>query len=507
MDTIADSSQQNWVSVAYGNQRFVAVSTQGNIAYSFDGVDWLAATAPSQDGSTAHNWKQIRYGQGLFFMVGDTGGLDIAGDPAATESNFAATSYDGVVWTNRELTQNTLWAGIGFGNPDITLGDSTVQSNSTGTWIAVATGLDHGCRILTGARALGRAIVEGSQIDQIRIWEPGSGYSSTPLVTITDPNSTAGAYVEARLGDAVLAQPDWINRGAGYRTSSTQVTILGDGVADVIPFDKNIIVSGFSVLPGPGTQFRFRGETLNFYTVTTAALERIEPDGTLTARFTISPPLSVDNFMEHTSQVEVRERYSQVRITGHDFLDVGTGNFTETNYPTLYNTGQYIGAPENEVVELNGGRVFYTSTDQSGNFRTGELFAVEQATGIVTISADFFDLEGLTELALGGVRLGGSGTVIREFSTDPLFTQDSNNIIPTQRAIKAYLTNRLNVGGSDLLTASFIAGTVKVGPNEINNVASLQVVFPVKVNFAGDDMHLSGSILAQNMFFKSFMDD
>ena len=65
--------------------------------------------------------------------------------------------------------------------------------------------------------------------------------------------------------------------------------------------------------------------------------------------------------------------------------------------------------------------MFYTSTDQDGNFRAGELFSVEQGTGIVTISADFFDLDGLSELALGGVRLGGSGTVVREFSTDPLF--------------------------------------------------------------------------------------
>jgi hypothetical protein len=134
------------------------------------------------------------------------------------------------------------------------------------------------------------------------------------------------------------------------------------------------------------------------------------------------------------------------------------------------------------------------------------LFAVEQATGIVTISADFFDLGGLTELALGGVRLGGSGTVVREFSTDPLFVQDSNNVVPTQRAIKAYLQNRLNVGGSDLLTASFIAGTVRVGPDRIANVAGLEVVIPVKVDYSGDQIGISGSMLAQTMFFDSFND-
>ena len=83
--------------------------------------------------------------------------------------------------------------------------------------------------------------------------------------------------------------------------------------------------------------------------------------------------------------------------------------------------------------------MYYVSTDQDGNFRTGELFSVQQATGVVTISAEFFDLDGLSELALGGVRLGGSGTVVNEFSTDPTFAADSNNVIPTQRAIATFL--------------------------------------------------------------------
>ena len=132
------------------------------------------------------------------------------------------------------------------------------------------------------------------------------------------------------------------------------------------------------------------------------------------------------------------------------------------------------------------------------------MFAVEQATGIVTISADFFELEGLTELALGGVRLGGTGAVVREFSTDSLFIADSNNIVPTQRAIKSYLATRLNIGGSDLLTSSFIAGTVRVGPNLINSTAGTAIDLPVMVNFAGPGVGLSGSILATSMFYRSF---
>jgi hypothetical protein len=201
--------------------------------------------------------------------------------------------------------------------------------------------------------------------------------------------------------------------------------------------------------------------------------------------------------------VVIRTQVSQCRITGHDFLDIGTGNFEETNYPDLY-SGFYTPAPEDEIVEEDGGRVFYTSTDQSGNFRAGELFAVEQATGTVTISADFFDFSGLTELRLGGIRVGGTGAVIREFSTDPLFSEDSNNIVPTQRAIRAFLAGRLSVGGSEIAVGSFIAGSTLVGPDRIGNVAGISVIFPGRADFIGASAGVSGSMLAQTMFYKSF---
>jgi hypothetical protein len=129
---------------------------------------------------------------------------------------------------------------------------------------------------------------------------------------------------------------------------------------------------------------------------------------------------------------------------------------------------------------------------------------VEQSTGTVTISADFFDFSGLTELRLGGIRVGGTGAVIREFSTDPLFTEDSNNIVPTERAIRAYLAGRLSVGGSEIAVGSFIAGTILVGPDKIGNVADLTIIVPVRAEFDTANSGISGSMLAQTMFYKSF---
>lgn len=506
MDVIADSSQRDWVSVAYGNGRFVAISSQGDIGYSFDGISWSPATMPTQDGSTIHNWKKIRYGQGVFIAVGDTGGRDVFADPTTGPTTFIVESSDGIVWTSRE-TQNALnWGHCAFGNPRTQEGDST-RAKNTGMWILAASDAQSLMnRVFTGARAKGRATIQGTGILGIKLWDVGSGYlDQTPTITVFDPNATSEAFFESRIGDGVLAQPSWLNRGFGYRSSSTFVTITGDGFADVYPVGKFVTISNMQTVPRLGAQLTFEGNS-TVYTVADI-IDDFEENFSFTAQFRITPSLEIKDNLEHGTSVAIRENYSQCRITGHDFLDVGTGNFIQSNYPEIYQTGAFENAPENEVVEKLGGRVFYTSTDQIGNFRVGELFAVEQATGIVTISAEFFDLSGLTELRLGGVRLGGSGVLIKEFSTDPLFVADSNNIIPTQRAIAAYLRNRLTIGGSELTTASFIAGTVRVGPDKIDNSAGLTNELTVVTDFDGPEAGITGAWVADIIFHKSFNDD
>jgi hypothetical protein len=503
MDVVADSSAKDWVSVAYGNRRFVAISTTGDAAYSFNGLTWLPDTMPSQDGSTAHYWRQIRYGQGVFFAVGDTGSRTIGADPTAGPTTYAATSYDGIVWTERTMPSSQNWGVVAFGNPDITLGDSTLSNNKP-TWIAAPTDSTTAlAKIYTGARILGRCSVEGVGISRIKIWEPGSGYDSDPTVSITDPNKTVEPVFRPRRGDGVLAQPTFTSTGSAYKTSTTTVTVTGDGFADVTPNGRFITVDDLTVMPGPGAQFYIGGKATIFVAVLVGIDEVTLSNGLIRSTFQLSPRPNLNDFIEHGMEVLIREQYSQVRITGHDFLDIGTGNFTETNYPVLYQDYDYTPAPDQEVQNLNGGRVFYTSTDQDGNFRAGEQFAVEQSTGIITISADFFDLAGLTELRLSGINVG-STAVIREFSKDPLFLQNSNNVIPTQRAVRSYLQSRLNIGGEDLLTPSIIAGTVKVGPGEFSNTAGLGINVNVLADFSGNGAGLSHGYIAQTMFFRSF---
>jgi hypothetical protein len=132
---------------------------------------------------------------------------------------------------------------------------------------------------------------------------------------------------------------------------------------------------------------------------------------------------------------KIRYRYSQVRLTAHDFLDVGTGDKANTNWPFLPNSPN---VPDQETDEDRPGRVYYVSTDQDGNFAVGKYFRVEQATGKATLDASAFDLSGLSTLRLGaiGAQLGAT---IDEFSTDVTLSQNSNDKVPTQRAVKTYV--------------------------------------------------------------------
>jgi hypothetical protein len=520
LDVIADSTQKDWISVEWGNNRFVALSSQGDIAYSFNGEFWYPGQMPTQDGSTQMTWTSMTFGNGIFFATCNTGGRVIGGDPTDGPTTFIATSDDGIVWTGRNTVTAGNWSAAAYGNPDITQGDSSIQNN-TPTWIVISNDQQAlAQKVFTGARAKARVELVSGRIVQVNIWDPGSGYTTTPNIEFVDPNNTSDVFVTPRLGDGVLAQPSWINRGLGFRTSSTTVSITGDGVADVIPITDDLVLDNLEQLPGPGTQLLIDGINEVYTTVLVSLLET-NADGTFKAQLRVDPSFTTEINPEHLASVRVRERYSQCRISGHDFLDIGTGNFVETNYPDIYADAAFFRiAAENEVTETDGGRVFYTSSDQDGNFRAGELFAVEQATGVVTISADFFDLDGLSELKLGGIRVGGSGVVIREFSTDPLFTEDSNNVVPTQRSIAAYLQNQLSVGGSELTLSNFVAGTTSIGPNSVSSSVGLITRFPEPLNFQANPEELDdegniiegqgeiqGTILAINLFHASFGDD
>jgi len=482
-ETASISGTASWGHIVYGNGRFVVVgedSSAATSAYSFDGITWYRDDTNLgllPNSNLGFNSGRVIYHNGEF----------IAWPQAGSGSKTVARSKDGWAWT---------WFDDGSSAYTISAGDGLTTSAGGDFWV-VATGSSSIIKYTTGAKAVARVTVSSSRIQDFIIYDPGSNYTSVPGVLIVDPENTVDALDLPRINDGVLTQPAFANKGSGYVTAQTEIT--GNGLADIYQVGKTVILKNVDIVPGPGANVVFDSIDGVIYRLTKIVSQSgSAPNFNITCE--VSPPITNQNSPEHNENVIVRELYSQVRLTGHDFLDIGVGNINSTRYPELYTEGYnpaQVPAPEQEVTQYGGGRVFYTSTDQDGNFRVGELFAVEQNTGIVSINADFFELSGLEELSLGAIQVGGSAVVIREFSKEDTFIANSNNIVPTEAAILRYLESRISGGGADAVTNTLIAGQIRVTSNNISNDAGLQINIPVKVDIKGG---IGGDYLAQQFF-------
>jgi hypothetical protein len=76
---------------------------------------------------------------------------------------------------------------------------------------------------------------------------------------------------------------------------------------------------------------------------------------------------------------------SLITASGHTFEWVGAGTNINSALPSV--GGQPI--EENQVLELNNGKVYFTSTDQKGDFKIGPELTIERASG--TITGEAFD--------------------------------------------------------------------------------------------------------------------
>jgi hypothetical protein len=316
-------------------------------------------------------------------------------------------------------------------------------------------------------------------------------------MTITDPNEVFSLPFTVRIGKGVLANPSYINRGSQFSSANAEVNVqFSDGYADFLQSGIFVAVRRITQRPVPGSNVTFSHLPDRAFKLVQVVTFRGEVDGSYTAFYQISPPFTPSESPADGVAVTTRIRYSQVRLTGHDFLDIGTGGFTTTNYPNAPLEG-FAADPVNETVENNGGRVFFTSTDQDGNFRVGNLFAIEQSTGVATLNADAFNISGLQELNLGNVTLGGGSATVTEFSTDPFFTADSDNIVPTQRAIKAYIASQIGGGGATLNVNKIIAGNIEISTNQITNVTGDSIKMNATFEFRGG---VTGYPVAWNYF-------
>jgi len=126
------------------------------------------------------------------------------------------------------------------------------------------------------------------------------------------------------------------------------------------------------------------------------------------------------------------------------------------------------------------------------------------------LSASQFGLTGLQSLSLGGIAVGQSSVQITQFSTDGSFTANSDSILPTQKAIKSYITSRLSQGGSNTFTGQLTAGTVVVGGATFirstvpAGTTGSRVRMTSKVNIAGAGAGVDGNMAALDFFARSW---
>jgi hypothetical protein len=467
-------SSTTWSSIAYGNGRFVAISSASSAsAYSFDGKTWYSSNLQISGTS-------ITYGQGLFLVT-------ISGGTSAYISD------DGFTWKIKTVSSNTIGASS-FGY----IGTSGATQYN-GVFVTVG-GTNVCSNISAGTRPKGRATIVSNTITYASQWEAGSGYTSAPNVSFADPNATSIANVTARVSNGTLGNPTIPVRGIGYSVNSTYIAISGNGYANTYQTGYTLIVNNLTALPSPGANITIAGNP-GVYKISSASIMFGTTTPNIEANLQINPNITTALSPADGTVVSIRSKYSQARLTNHDMLNIGFGNFVNSNYP---NTPLLVtnAIAANQTVENNFGRVFYTSTDQDGNFKVGGLFGVQQSTGIITLSAANFGLSGLSSLALGGIAVGGSSVIITQFSTDATFAANSDSVIPTQKAIKSYISSRLSQGGSNTFTNQLVAGVVSFGnPNIITDqipkglpYSALQVKPRIKIQ------SVDGGLVALNFF-------
>ena len=530
-------SSTAWTRVAYGNGRFVAIdSGSRTVAYSIDrGATWIAATPGLPSSQT---WTGLTYGQGLFMAVAS--GTNVAatspdGINWTTRIISANTNWDDITFGNTSgvprfvaisATSGTIASSIetgartqarakvvdgqisetrivepGSGYPRGTVSATTASTNvitvsSTTNLIdsqpVEFTGLDaYGLETNTTYYVIGSTIVANTSFKVSAI--AGSStpitlttgttlsgtYRAGPIVTQTDPNKTITAPTRVRLGDGILGNPSFSDRGTNNTTAET--TISGDGYSDFYQVGNFINAKNIFQIPLAGANVEFESIPGEYYTLV-AVTNILGIEGNYTATFQVNPPLTVLKAPAHEEDITTRLKYSQVRLTGHDFLYIGTGNFADTNYPNV-DTSTAITA--NQTKSSNGGRCFFTSTDQDGNFNVGNLFGVQQSTGTATLNASAFNLSGLQSLQLGSLGVGTGSAIITQFSTDPFFTANSDEVVPTQRAIKSYITSQIGGGQSALNVNTLTAGVVYIANNTISTTTGEQINVKAKLYFTG----------------------
>ena len=313
-----------------------------------------------------------------------------------------------------------------------------------------------------------------NNVEEILVINPGAGYdSASPPTTLTlvDPAATVtGFAVSFVIKDGV---PVWTrtSSGGGYPAGMTSgattpgttiATVSGDGWATIPQTGSLLVVKTLTQEPNNGSIMKISGNSSYYHIVDVIGYTNSGGSNGV-ATIHITPSISLVNASAHETSFQIREEYSSCRMTGHDFLNIGTGDFTSTNYPGV---PTQAADSTKEVLEGDGGKVFYTATNQDGNFSVGGLFSIQQSTNKATMNVEDFSLVGVQELGLS------SGASVNEFSIDGTLSDNSDSALVTEKAIKTYIASQLGGGENQLEVNTATIGTVYISGNIVSTTSA-----------------------------------
>jgi hypothetical protein len=262
--------------------------------------------------------------------------------------------------------------------PQVSLA-STVFSSYVGTSTLPHTYESGGVVKINAVRPFDGQVVYFGQlyftVGEIKIDNPGSGYSDSPIITIEDPDTDFGVTAQAvgEIRDGSLITIDMVSTGRGY-TYTPRISITepetGTNIATATPV---MVPTYYSIL---------------------SSTPIVAGICTITVNDNVPYEVGIGTEVPFFKQ-------SRVLATGQSLEYIGSG--TEISRALPSSGGVPI--QENETDSRNGGLVVFTSTDQSGNFRIGDGVAINQQTG--TISGTFYSKSLFSTLTPFILALGG----------------------------------------------------------------------------------------------------
>jgi hypothetical protein len=212
-------------------------------------------------------------------------------------------------------------------------------------------------------------------VNKIRVSAGGTGYNSSPIVTISAPSTSWGiqATAVAEVTNGTVTAIEIVSSGRGYTTAPT-ITIAGPDVG------INTATATLELLP-------------TYYSIVSSTPVS-SGICTITVGDNVPYAVGVGSTVPFFKQ-------SRVLASGHSFEYIGSG----TNINAALPAQGGVSIQDNEVDMRNGGLVVFTSTDQSGNFRIGDGVVVNQTTG--TISGTFYSKSLFSTMTPFILALGG----------------------------------------------------------------------------------------------------